>query len=219
MKSIFQEMLDALKGISKFLPQPGIGGERLITNYDPEVKAVFDAIDLASNYNPNVLPANWCIGNLMPLKYSKEKLPEQLDIGKRAQVKAGHSWVGWQGTIKDHYICGDHCAGSFGKAKYRIKQDHGEQFSIEVSDCELVDYKGKGCADDGMCEKCKLIIEDNCFCSGGYCPDCGSYVEPFSVPKDLSGTYRRLVLGCSGRKPYFLNSVYDNGKWMRNTNL
>ncbi len=64
-------------------------------------------------------------------------LPETLDTGKKAKVING-SWMGWEGIITNHYICGDDCSGYYGQHKYQIKKSNGETFSILVADCELI---------------------------------------------------------------------------------
>ncbi len=72
-----------------------------------------------------------------PMPDWAEKLPTTLDIGKRVEVVKG-SWTGWKGTVRNHYICGDDCSGTWGQAKYEIEKDNGERFSYIVRDCRML---------------------------------------------------------------------------------
>lgn len=83
---------------------------------------------------------------LNPRHPNPEKLPDELDIGKRVRFQwhEGHKTVWYTGTITSHYIDGDDCSCSFGETKYGIKRDsasHGhEQYSEPVKYCELIGY-------------------------------------------------------------------------------
>ena len=80
--------------------------------------------------------------SLNPVHPNPEKLPEILDVGKRATFTWGSER--YTGTITQHLIDGDDCSGTFGEAKYCIERDNAPKghstYWVAVKYCELIGH-------------------------------------------------------------------------------
>lgn len=75
------------------------------------------------------------------------------------------------------------------KWKNKLEMVNNLKFSFNDLDHAISDYVG--CASDGYCFFCQVIVADStCFCVGGNCPICGKHVAPRSIPAFLQGEYK-----------------------------
>jgi dCMP deaminase len=65
-------------------------------------------------------------------------LPKKLDIGKKVMIKSGHTWMGWIGIVKKHYINTDDC-GDYGAHTYEVERIDGQRFHVRPEYCKIIE--------------------------------------------------------------------------------